>query len=160
MTLPTSAVGAGGTAREGSPGARPPLRDLLQAAITHGASDLHVRAGAPPLIRVSGDLWALEAPDLTPEDTEALVDLALPTDADRATFASERECDFALTAPGLGRFRVNAYRTRGTAAMVLRLVKEIIPTFEELGLPRAARDLALRPMGLVLVCGDDRRHQW
>jgi twitching motility protein PilT len=129
------------------------LRDLLTSTVANGASDLHVRSGAPPLIRVSGELWPLDLPVLTPDETEALVDGAFPTSEDRESFRVEHECDFALTEDGVGRFRVNAYRSRGTAAMVLRHVKEQIPTFDELGLPRVAHDLALRPSGLVLVCG-------
>lgn len=134
-------------------GGLPPLRDILHTAVANGASDVHIRAGAPPLIRVSGDLWPLELPELTPEDTERIVLNALPTESDRATFLAEHECDCALTEPGVGRFRVNAYRSRGAAAMVMRHVKERIPTFEELGLPRVCHELALRPAGLVLVCG-------
>jgi twitching motility protein PilT len=131
----------------------PPLRDILHTAVANGASDVHIRAGAPPLIRVSGDLWPLELPELTPADTERIVLGALPTDEDRATFLADHECDCALSEPGVGRFRVNAYRSRGAAAMVLRHVKEDIPTFEQLGLPKVVHELALRPSGLVLVCG-------
>jgi twitching motility protein PilT len=131
----------------------PPLRDILHTAVANGASDVHIRAGAPPLIRVSGDLWPLELPELTPEDTERIVLAALPTEEDRATFLADHECDCALNEPGVGRFRVNAYRARGSTAMVLRHVKEVIPTFEQLGLPKVVRELALRPSGLVLVCG-------
>ncbi len=141
--------GAGATGDHGPPD----LRDILHTAVANGASDVHIRAGAPPLIRVSGDLWPLDLPELTPRDTELMVAAALTTEEDRRTFATEHECDFALTSPAVGRFRVNAYRTRGTAAMVMRHVKEVIPTFEELGLPAIARDLALKSSGLVLVCG-------
>jgi twitching motility protein PilT len=131
----------------------PELRELLRAAVSHGASDLHVRAGAPPLIRVNGELWPLSVPDLTPEDTEIIVNSALPGEKERVEFDADHECDFALTSDGVGRFRVNAYRSRGAAAMVLRHVKEQIPSFQELGLPKVARELALRTSGLVLVCG-------
>ena len=92
-------------------------------------------------------------PELTPEDTERIVLATLPTEGDRQAFLHDHECDCALTEPGVGRFRVNAYRSRGAAAMVLRHVKEVIPSFEELGLPRVCHELALRPSGLVLVCG-------
>jgi twitching motility protein PilT len=95
----------------------------------------------------------LDLPELTPEDTERIVMTTLPTEGDRRTFADDHECDCALTEPGVGRFRINAYRSRGAAAMVLRHVKEVIPSFEELGLPRVCHELALRPSGLVLVCG-------
>ncbi len=134
-------------------GGLPPLRDILHTAVANGASDVHIRAGAPPLIRVSGDLWPLELPELTPVDTERIVMSTLPTEGDRQAFLRDHECDCALTEPGVGRFRVNAYRSRGAAAMVLRHVKEVIPSFEELGLPRVCHELALRPSGLVLVCG-------
>jgi twitching motility protein PilT len=132
--------------------ALPPLRDILYAATTHGASDVHIRAGAPPLIRVSGDLLSLDLPELTPEDTERIV-LGALRDVDAATFLRDHEVDCALVEPGVGRFRVNAYRSRGAAAMVMRHVKETIPSFEDLGLPRVCHELALRPAGLVLVCG-------
>ncbi len=134
-------------------GGLPPLRDILHTAVANGASDVHIRAGAPPLIRVSGDLWPLELPELTPVDTERIVLATLPTEGDRQAFLHDQECDCAVTEPGVGRFRVNAYRSRGAAAMVLRHVKEVIPSFEELGLPRVCHELALRPSGLVLVCG-------
>jgi twitching motility protein PilT len=131
----------------------PSLRDILHTAVAHGASDVHIRTGAQPIIRVSGELWPLDIPELTSEQAEELVLNAMPGEAERESFLVEHECDFALTSPGIGRFRVNAYRTRGGAAMVLRHVKEVIPTFEELGLPRVARDMALMPSGLILVCG-------
>lgn len=129
------------------------LRDILEAAVAYGASDVHIRAGSPPLVRVAGQLWPLDVPPFTGDDTAALVEAALPTDHDRLAFASEHECDFALSADDIGRFRGNAYRARGDAAMVLRHVKEKIPSFEELGLPPLVHELALRPSGLVLVCG-------
>jgi twitching motility protein PilT len=133
--------------------ALPPLSDILHTAVANGASDVHIRAGAPPLIRVSGDLWPLDLPELTQEDTERIVLASLPSDEDRTNFIADHECDCALTEPGVGRFRVNAYRSRGAAAMVLRHVKEDIPSFEELGLPKICHELALRPSGLILVCG-------
>lgn len=134
---------------------RPPLelRDILEAAVAYGASDVHIRAGSPPLVRVAGQLWPLEVPPFSATDTAALVQAALPTAQDRAAFSADHDCDFALSADGIGRFRGNAYLARGCAAMVLRHVKEQIPSFEELGLPPLARDLALSTNGLVLVCG-------
>ncbi len=131
----------------------PDLSDILRSAVAHGASDVHIRAGAPPLMRVNGELWPLDLPVLTPEASEQVVRSALPTDQERTAFATDHECDFALDMPGIGRFRANAYRARGSASMVLRHVKEVIPTFAELGLPSTVRELALVPGGLVLVCG-------
>ncbi len=129
------------------------LREILATAVAHGASDVHIRPGAPPLIRVSGQLWPLDLPEFTPEQTEVIVLDALPTADERAAFAADREVDFALTAPGIGRFRANAYRSRGAAAMVLRHVKVDIPGFDELGLPPVVEELALRSSGLILICG-------
>ncbi|MDP1877225.1 MAG: ATPase, T2SS/T4P/T4SS family, partial [Actinomycetota bacterium] len=131
----------------------PVLADILAAAVAHGASDVHIRAGSPPLVRVDGDLHPLDLAPLTPDGALALVHEALRDPADRAAFDMDREHDLGLTVDGVGRFRVNAYRARGTAAMVLRHVKEVIPGFAELGLPRVVRDLALTSTGLVLVCG-------
>jgi twitching motility protein PilT len=131
----------------------PTLSSILTTAVAHGASDVHIRAGAPPLIRVDGRLHPLGVPPLTPDTAMALVLSALVSDEDREAFLRDRECDFALTEEGIGRFRVNAYRTRGAAAMVLRHVKEVIPSLAELGLPKVVRDLALKQSGLVLVCG-------
>lgn len=131
----------------------PALRDLLAAAVAHGASDLHIRPGAPPLVRVNGALTALATPVLSPADCTALVSAAFPGERERATFAHDHECDFALVEPGVGRFRVNAYRARGADAMVLRHVREEIPSLASLSLPPIIRSLALAPAGLVLVCG-------
>jgi twitching motility protein PilT len=131
----------------------PDLAAILATAVAHEASDVHIRSGAPPLIRVSGHLHPLDVAALTPDTAEVLVLTALAADEDRQAFVSDHECDFALTMPGIGRFRVNAYRARGNASMVLRHVKEVIPGIAELGLPKVVRDLALRQSGLVLICG-------
>jgi twitching motility protein PilT len=129
------------------------LSAILHTAVAHDASDVHIRADSPPLIRVAGELFPLDMPPLTPEQSEALVFETMPSPDDVEGFRRDRECDFAIDAPGIGRFRVNAYRARGTTAMVLRHVKEIIPSLDELGLPRVAHELAMLPSGLVLVCG-------
>ena len=90
---------------------------------------------------------------LTPEQAESMVLAAMDSEREREEFLTEHECDFALAAPGVGRFRVNAYRARGGAAMVLRHVKEDIPSIEDLSLPPVVKDLALRASGLILVSG-------
>ncbi|HBJ72625.1 MAG TPA: type IV pili twitching motility protein PilT [Actinobacteria bacterium] len=133
--------------------ARPQLRAILEAAIAHGASDVHIRPGNPPLLRVTGQLYPLDLPELTEQDSADLVDQALTAEADRVAFRQQHDCDFALTLEGAGRFRVNAYRTRGADAMVLRHVREQVPSMDELGLPRAVRSLALASGGILLVCG-------
>lgn len=129
------------------------LRSILRTAVAHGASDVHLRAGAAPLLRVAGELRPLDLPVLTEQVAEQLVLGALPGPREREEFLTDKECDFALDEPEVGRFRVNAYRAKGGAAMVLRHVREDIPSMESLGLPSAAHALALVPSGLVLVCG-------
>lgn len=129
------------------------LRDLLMAAVSSSASDLHVRAGSAPLVRIDGQLIPLALPSLTASDTEALVLACLPRDRDRAAYSSDQECDFALDMPGVGRFRGNAYRARGSAAVVLRHVREVVPSIDQLGLPDVVRDLAALETGLILVSG-------
>ena len=143
----------GGSAPPTASASLPSLRDIVHTAIAHGASDVHIRSGAQPIIRVSGDLWPLDIPPLTDEQALELVLSAMDDERERRQFLDEHETDFAYSAPGIGRFRVNAYRARGGAAMVMRHVKEDIPSFADLGLPRVAHDLALMPSGLILVCG-------
>ena len=89
----------------------------------------------------------------SPEQAESMVLAAMGSERERHEFLTEHECDFALADPGVGRFRVNAYRARGGAAMVLRHVKEEIPSLDDLGLPPVVKDLALRSSGLLLVSG-------
>jgi len=132
---------------------RSDLQSVLEAAIAHGASDVHIRAGNPPLLRVSGQLYPLDLPVLTERDAAELVGQAMSSEADRLAFDEQHDCDFALTVEGGGRFRVNAYRARGSDAMVLRHVREQVPSLDELGLPRTVRGLALCSGGILLVCG-------
>ena len=130
----------------------------LDAALTQmletGASDLHLKAGNRPLVRADGRLVALDAnaEPLRPIDTESVLQRLLPdhllTEFDRCN-----ELDFAHGVRGLGRFRVNAYRQRGTIALVLRAVSGAVPTLDELGLPDVVRRLAGEDHGLVLVAG-------
>lgn len=130
----------------------PRLRALLEAVVTAGASDLHLRAGAVPRMRRGGLLEAIgdEAYDA------AALSLALRgcmTGAVRAGFERDLEADFALAVPGVARFRVNVFRARGADGAVLRLISDHPVPLEELGLPDVVRHLALRPRGLVLVTG-------
>lgn len=126
---------------------------LLHLAVDQGASDLHIRAGGPPLLRISGHLHPIEHAQLSNDDAEALVLDALVLPRDREAFLSHQECDFALQVDGVGRFRGNAYRMRGTASMVLRHVREHVPTIEQLGLPPIVTEFATLQAGLVIVAG-------
>jgi twitching motility protein PilT len=105
------------------------------------------------MIRIDGTLWPLDLPHLTPAETERMVLASMSTEDERLVFIRQHECDYAVDIPGIGRFRANAYRMRGSAAMVLRHVKEAIPSFGDLGLPRTLHELCGYTNGLVLVCG-------
>ncbi|MGH2692144.1 MAG: type IV pilus twitching motility protein PilT [Actinomycetota bacterium] len=124
------------------------LRHMVEA----GASDLHLKAGLPPTIRVDGVLEHTPFPPMTPADTEKAAGELL-TDIKGAEFESSNEADVAYTLPGVGRFRVNVFKQRGHVNLAIRRVRSDIPTFEELHLPRAVEALAGEPRGLVLVTG-------
>ncbi|HLV25459.1 MAG TPA: type IV pilus twitching motility protein PilT [Gemmatimonadales bacterium] len=128
------------------------FKAVLQQMVQRGASDLHLKVGRPPTLRVNGELVPLDLTPLRPND---LVGLAkeLMTPQQLKEFADERESDFATGVPGIGRFRVNVYLQRGTLAFALRIVPHRVPRLDELHLPPVLMELALAPRGLVLVTG-------
>jgi twitching motility protein PilT len=125
---------------------------FLRALGELGGSDLHVKVGSPPRVRIDGRLRKLQAPTLTPADTEFMVNEVLREDL-VTEFATVNEADFAYSVPGLGRFRVNAFRSRGSAGMVFRRVSVGAIPLDDLGLPPVLGALAMEPRGLVLVTG-------
>jgi twitching motility protein PilT len=129
------------------------LERLLTLLDQWDGSDLHLKAGAPPRMRINGELRTLvdELP-LTPEDTEAVAAAITPQRV-AESFQRHREVDFAYSIPGLARFRVNAFYQRGTVAMVFRRVRSAPATRQELGLPEVVYELASEQRGLVLVTG-------
>lgn len=130
------------------------IRDLLSTTKEMMASDLHITVGIPPMIRLHGELQALDMPKLKPEDTELLIQELLYNDVLRDKFQEHGEVDFAFGLTELGRYRVNVYRQRGTCAAALRNVATVVPSMESLGLPRPIlEELALNTRGLVLVTG-------
>lgn len=129
------------------------LESILATAVAQGASDIHLRVGKPPLVRVGGKLFPLDVPVVTPDWAAECVHSSLGSAQARAEYAEKGDHDFALEVAGVGRFRANAYRSRGLDSMVLRHVREEIPSLEQLGLPDSVRKLALAASGLVLVCG-------
>jgi len=128
------------------------MEELLREAIDSRASDIHVTVGAPPMFRIDGYLQATARPALTPEDIDNLLN-AVTTPKQRSIFDRQGEVDFAYAVSGLGRFRINAFRQRGFTAMAIRIIKERIPTAEELGLPEVIKTLARKNHGLILVTG-------
>jgi twitching motility protein PilT len=129
------------------------LAELLNHAVQHGASDLHLTASRPPMVRIRGELIPSGFDtELGPDDTKALIYSVL-TDDQKAKFEEEHELDFSIGIPGVSRFRVNVFMQRGCVSGVFRTIGENIPTCDELGLTDPIKQLALLPRGLVCVTG-------
>ena len=131
----------------------PFLHQLLGKALSAGASDVHLKVGQPPGARVRGDLVFFRVDKILPEDTEAAA-LLLRGPDDQAAIEDERV--FAHEAPGVGRFRVSAFRQRGALSLVMRSIPLRIAPPAELGLPAAATALIEEPRGLVVLAGASR----
>jgi twitching motility protein PilT len=127
-------------------------KTVLQKMVQENASDLHFKVGRPPTMRVDGDLKQSELPPLKPEDLRSVGDQILPP-KQRREFETEKEADFAIGVPGVGRFRVNMYQQRGSIAYAFRAIAFQAMTIKELNLPPVLEEIALKPRGLVLVTG-------
>ena len=131
----------------------PLITPYLRALVDLRGSDLHCKAGSPPRIRIDGRLRALQAPALTPDVTERMLEQILRADLIEE-FARTNEADFAYSLPGgAGRFRVNAFRQRGSVGLVLRRVAAQAVPLAGLGVPPVIEQLALEHRGLLLVTG-------
>jgi twitching motility protein PilT len=129
------------------------LAELLKHAVDAGASDLHLTASRPPMLRINGKLIpGGYDTELGPEDTKALI-YSILTDDQKAKFEEEHELDFSIGIPGLSRFRVNVFMQRGCVSGVFRTIGENIPSCADLGLTEPVQNLALLPRGLVCVTG-------
>jgi twitching motility protein PilT len=128
------------------------LAELLRFAVEQRGSDLHIKVGAAPHVRVDGHLIPGPFAIVSPADSERIAYSILSHDR-AAEFDATGEADFAHSVPGLGRFRVNVFRQRGSTGLVLRRVLPGTPSFESLGLPSVVRRLAEEPRGLILVTG-------
>ncbi|MCX6461407.1 MAG: PilT/PilU family type 4a pilus ATPase [Actinobacteria bacterium] len=128
------------------------IRPLLRSVVDLGASDLHIKAGSPPRVRIDGRLRTLDAPALSEAETAAMCrEVIRPDLVD--SFERTHEADFAFTLDDVGRFRVNAFVQRGAVGLVMRRVAIGAIPLSELGLPEVVSKLALEPRGLVLVTG-------
>jgi twitching motility protein PilT len=129
------------------------LDRYLAALAEAEGSDLHVKVGSPPRMRVNGVLRRIpDAPAVTAEDTHDMVRAIMRSDAFER-FEDSADGDFAYSVEGVGRFRANAFRQRGSIALIFRLVRNSVASFDELGLPEVIGRLALEHRGLVLVTG-------
>jgi twitching motility protein PilT len=126
--------------------------DLLRAMLEVGASDLHLTAGTPPVMRVHGELKRIQGDSLTGDDTRSLA-YAIMTDSQKHKFEEHNELDFSFGLKGLARFRGNVFVQRGNVAAVFRVIPYEILSFESLGLPSIVAEMARRPRGLILVTG-------
>lgn len=130
-----------------------PLLEILQNAVRHGASDVHLTVGSPPACRVDGRVRFFETDKhLAPADTLAFLDLIMDEDQ-RKNFLHTGDADLAYSVPGLGRFRVNVLRQRGTVGIIMRHVRGKILDFDQLNLPAAMNKIAEMRRGLVLITG-------
>jgi twitching motility protein PilT len=128
------------------------LRDLLQEMIEKGASDLHLTAGLPPMVRVDGEILSLDREVLTPEQTQALAYSVL-NEEQQKRFEAVKELDFSFGVKGMSRFRGNAYLQRGCMGLAIRQIPYEIRSFRDLGLPPVIEQLAKKQQGLILVTG-------
>ncbi|NQY25849.1 MAG: PilT/PilU family type 4a pilus ATPase [Piscirickettsiaceae bacterium] len=125
---------------------------ILKAVVKHDASDLFITAGRPPSLKVNGRLATLTQEPLTDDEARDLVTSTM-SDKQKKTFERDKECNYAIATEGAGRFRVSALYQRGKIAMVLRRIKDEIPTIEGLNVPEIIKELAMTKRGLVMFVG-------
>lgn len=140
------------TVTSASPGASFDLKAALLRMVRDGASDLHLKVGRPPTLRLHSDFVPLDMPPMRPEELRSLAEHLLPP-AQLREFVDMREADFAINVPGIGRFRVNVYQQKGTVAFALRAIAHAAASIRDLNLPPVLEQLALKPRGLILVTG-------
>src|ERR1041385_3265800 len=128
------------------------MSDFLQLVVSEGSSDLHLRVGIPPTIRVHGILHRVEGPTLQPEDTEEL--MRSITSEEHIQHVRERGgADYGFAFGDAARFRVSAFKEKGNFAMVLRQIPSKLLTMEQIGIPKSVKELLYKPRGLILVTG-------
>ncbi|HZP92085.1 MAG TPA: PilT/PilU family type 4a pilus ATPase [Burkholderiales bacterium] len=128
------------------------VHELLRAMVAKKASDLFITAGFPPAFKLDGRMTPVSNQSLTPQHTQELA-RSLMNDKQAQEFEATKECNFAISPPGIGRFRVNAFVQQQRVGMVLRTITTAIPKFEDLGLPTVLKDVVMTKRGIVLVVG-------
>ena len=128
------------------------MHDLLRTMVKKDGSDLFISAGIGPSIKIDGEMSQLSSQALSPQHTQVLV-RSIMNDKQSAEFDETQECNFAISLPGVSRFRVNAFTQRGSVGVVLRVIRSDIPEFEDLNLPEILQDIALTKRGLVIFVG-------
>ena len=129
------------------------LEAVLKDMVRRGASDLHIRAFRPPLIRIRGELQPLDgAESISSDEVESLA-ARMMSDRQKERFKEEQSVDLAYSVPGFMRFRVNIFKQRGTTSVVFRSITLEVPHIDDMGLPTVLQELCNFPQGLVLVTG-------
>ena len=128
------------------------INDLLKLMLTRKGSDLFITADFPPAIKVDGKVTKLSAQPLTPAHTLPLV-RSVMSDKQAAEFEATKECNFAISPAGIGRFRCNAFVQAGKVGMVLRVIPQELPTIDTLGMPQILKDVAMTKRGLAILVG-------
>ena len=128
------------------------MHDLLRMMVQKDGSDLFITAGAVPSMKVDGEMKPLSNQALSPQHTQVLV-RSIMNDKQLAEFEKTQECNFAISLPGVSRFRVNAFTQRGSVGVVLRVIRSDIPKFEDLDLPPILKDISMTKRGLVIFVG-------
>jgi pilus retraction protein PilT len=128
------------------------LDELLQEAINRRASDIHISAGIPPMLRINGKLIPYMTAPMMPEDTRRLL-LEILNEEQYERYTKIGEYDLSWARQGISRFRVNAFRQRGSDAIVIRMIAFSVPTLDELRMPAILKELAGKSRGLILVTG-------
>jgi twitching motility protein PilT len=128
------------------------ISELLAFSVKNKASDLHLSAGLPPMIRVHGDVRRINLPAMEHKDVHSMI-YDIMNDGQRKQYEEMLECDFSFAIPGLARFRVNAFNQERGASAVMRTIPSKILSLEELNAPKIFGELAMKPRGLVLVTG-------
>ncbi len=128
------------------------MEDLLQVVVDENGSDLHIRVGVPPVIRLHGRLIHMDLPVLTAEDTERLMK-SITSESHIQKVREQGGTDFGFAYGDMARFRVSVFKERGNYGVVLRQIPNKLMSLEQIGLPPSVKDLLFRPRGLVLVTG-------
>jgi twitching motility protein PilU len=128
------------------------VHELLRVMLSKKASDLFITAGFPPAFKVDGKMTPVSNQSLTPTHTMEIA-RAIMNDKQAQEFEASKECNFAISPPGIGRFRVNAFVQQGRVGVVLRTITTAIPRLEDLGLPEVLKDVIMTKRGLVIVVG-------
>ncbi len=129
------------------------LKELLQVAAQKGASDLHIKVGSPPIMRLNGKLVPIDSGDRVSYEDTMKMSLSVMSPGQRDAFKKSNDLDFAYSVPGLGRFRCNLFVQRGAVGAVFRMIPMRVPSIEELNLPEVINKIAEQERGLILVTG-------